>query len=45
MDDALIVGVDDSGARSKSELQGKTASRCDATVGSFRDSNRDLSVN
>ena len=44
MNDAPIVGVDDSGTRSESELQGETASRRNATVGSFRDSDRDLSV-
>ena len=44
MDDAPIVGVDDSSACSKSKLQGKTTLRCDVTVGSSRDSNGDLSV-
>ena len=44
MDDAPIVSVDDSSTHMESELQGKTASRCDATVGSFGNNNRDLGV-
>ena len=42
--DASIVGINNTGSRSDTELRGKTALRGDATIGAFGDCDRELSV-